>query len=142
MKDSSNIRTESDFFQWLKGQTEDRIFWERIEPKTEGGFPDTHFVIKGHFSEGTAELKVCSTKYPNLSSLLRPSQQVNFIDYDKAGGRNRFTLVFNKTDLKVYGFSTEDVVLEILSSETEAYPFILNSFAENFSVLLSLNLGV
>lgn len=106
------IKKESDFFQWLKNYTANKIYWERVEPKTEGGFPDSYWVMASRmFSsiEGTAEFKFVA-KPANPKKIMESSQKVNFIDYYAAGGKRRFLLVFVASTLEIWVYDTETTV--------------------------------
>lgn len=109
------LLSESDFFQELKERSLGRVWFERVEPRTESGFPDTYFVVReGEHLEGTLELKWFSTRKPNLSTLMKPSQKAAFIDYDKAGGRRRYLLAAREDGL-MYFYCSRDVVRAIVS---------------------------
>lgn len=73
-----------------------RIFYERIEPADESGFPDIHFVLRNTGMsapvEGTIELKYAETELPNLRALTRGTQKAALLEYSQAGGRRRFAL--------------------------------------------------
>ncbi len=115
MRDFVNIENESNFFQWLKTWTENWIYWERIEPANECGFPDTTFVTKHSHVEGAIELKYCDKPTP-LSKLMRSSQIVSFVDYYNAGGRKRGLIKYVKSEQSLYFYNTAEVV-KALSSE-------------------------
>lgn len=110
---------ESSFFQRIKNDTQGSIYWERIEPKTEGGFPDTHFVLRNPnhgICEGTVEFKFCKTKTPNLKTLMKPSQKASILEYFPAGGRRRFTLVCNVADT-CFLYNTQRTFYALLSGD-------------------------
>jgi hypothetical protein len=94
---------ESSFYQLLKEETLASIFWERLELKTDSGYPDTGFVLRKPAestlpSEGTVELKFQrdDKKWPNLHALMKGTQKANFLEYSDAGGRRRWLLCCNK----------------------------------------------
>ena len=117
----SNLPTnESSFFQLLKNETLSSIFWERLELKSDSGFPDSHFVLRKvptYPCEGTIEFKFQrdNEKYPDLRKLMRGEQKANFLDYFAAGGRRRWLLSCNKQG--VVHLYTARVVCEILKNQ-------------------------
>ena len=116
------INSESDFFQRVKKRTAGTIYWERVEPSNESGFPDTSFVIRSRgqgVAEGTAEFKYKDTAgAPNLSGdLVRGTQKSALLEYHQQGGRRRFFLVYTKGE--VWFFNTEDAVASILSGQAK-----------------------
>lgn len=124
MKSKALPHDESSFFQRIKEDTLGTIFWERLELKTDSGFPDTYFVLRNPrtmYSEGTVELKFWKDKgTPNPQKMLRGTQKANFLEYFEAGGRRRWLLACNsKGTVFLY---TARVVCEILLGQrTEAF---------------------
>lgn len=123
-------KSESEFYQLLREETLGSIFWERLELKSDTGFPDTHFVLRRDADsklpprmpcEGTVELKFQRDyKTPDRKSikkLMKGDQQANFIEYSQAGGRRRFLLICNMAG-SVFLYSTQHVV-EILLGKRE-----------------------
>jgi hypothetical protein len=94
------------------------IFWERLELKTDSGYPDTSFVLRNstEVREGTVELKYQRTaaEVPNLHLLMKATQKANFIDYQAAGGRKRFLLSCNPKGI-VSCYHTNGVVRALLN---------------------------
>jgi hypothetical protein len=89
---------ESTFYQRLRDDTLSSMFWERLELKTDSGFPDAAFFLKKYpMVMGHIELKFHKTVLPNLDVLMKPSQKANFIEYVEAGGRNRYVLCCSST---------------------------------------------
>lgn len=119
------IESESDFYQRVKKRTVGSVYWERIEPSNECGFPDTYFRIKSRGCanpEGTLELKYKATHggTPSLSGdLLRGSQKSALIDYHSNGGNRRFFLVYS-ADGDVWFFNTADAYHSIVKGEARA----------------------
>lgn len=123
MRDFVNIKSESDLFQWLKTWTEYWIYWERIEPANECGFPDTTYVMKNNPGqkrrpsiEGAIEFKY-TEKYSKLYPLMRRSQIVSFVDYEKAGGTKRFVFKYIKYTQTLEIYTTNRVVVSIGGSD-------------------------
>lgn len=116
---SKKITTESEFYQELKKRTEGHIFYERIEPKTEGGFPDVHFVLRNlRGMEGTLELKVHKTKSPNLMTLMRGSQKAGILDYYQGGGSRRFVASYDLRQEMIFLYSTAEAVASLLGKDS------------------------
>lgn len=123
MRDFVNIKSESNFFQWLKKWSEHFIYWERIEPANECGFPDTTFVFskpKADKIEGAIELKY-TAENQHLNKLLRPSQVVSFIDYFKAGGDKRYVFKYVRDTQSIHMYSTFKVAKAILGKDTPSW---------------------
>lgn len=130
MRDFVNIKSESNFFQWLKTWTESRIYWERIEPVNECGFPDTTFVMRelGKPSdeeglviyEGAIEFKY-TDKYQPLGKMLRSSQVVSFIDYFNAGGTKRYVFKYVRHTQSIHIYSTFKVARAILGKDVPSW---------------------
>lgn len=99
--ESQEPTNESRFYACLRNRTSSRIFYERVEPANESGFPDLYFVMRNMISprEGTIELKFCETELPNLKSLCRGNQKAALLDYFEGGGRRRFALCYSKGDV-------------------------------------------
>jgi hypothetical protein len=107
--------SESEFYQLLRDETLASIFWERLELKTDSGYPDTNAMLRDTKAEHTIELKFQKTdpkKLPNLSVLMEPSQKANFHEYKAAGGLRRWLLCCNKQG-RVHLYTTE-IVCQIL----------------------------
>jgi hypothetical protein len=94
--ESEEPTNESQFYQLVRELTLGEIFWERVEPRDESGFPDTHFCFRdGRRGEGTVEFKYSRTKsYPRLATLLKRSQPASLLEYFAGGGRRRFCLCY------------------------------------------------
>lgn len=116
MKSYTDISSESNFFQWLKSWTSSWIYWERIEPSNECGFPDTTALLKSSEKEGAIELKY-TDKTHVLANLMRSSQIVSFMDYFNAGGKRRGLIKFVKQDYEIHFYRTQDVVKSMLSKK-------------------------
>ena len=121
-------RDESGFYQRLRDDTIASIFWERLELKTDSGFPDTHFVIRDNSiiqAEGTVELKFQRTspsRLPDLHQLMKPTQKANFLEYSQAGGRRRWLLCCNYAGT-VHLYTTQTVVEILLRKRQGDKPF-------------------
>lgn len=137
MRDFVNIKNESNFFQWLKTWTEHWIYWERIEPANECGFPDTTFVVKNRKIEGAIELKYCDEPTP-LSKLMRSSQIVSFVDYYNAGGRKRGLIKYVRSEKTLYFYTTLDVV-KSLSAEKPCMAIQLGTIPTDKNVVYILD---
>ena len=114
---SPEILSESDFFQRVKKRTAGTVYWERVEPSNESGFPDTHFVIRSRgvsVAEGTVEFKYKEgSGAPNLAGdMMRGTQKSALIDYHAQGGNRRYVVVYNRGD--VWVFNTADGVKSIV----------------------------
>ena len=116
--ESLQPESESDFYRSIAARTFGRIFWERVEPADESGFPDTYFVIAEEQSdvvfieeEGTVELKYSETLEPNLRNLARGTQKAGLLNYHAAGGKRRFALCYCKG--RVYLWNTQDYSIAI-----------------------------
>ena len=130
-------KDESSFFQLLKRETLGSIFWERLELKTDSGFPDSHFVLRPRPDnpfpcEGTIEFKFQrgDAKLPDLRRLMRGEQKANFLEYHAAGGMRRWLLCCNKQGT-VHLYNTR-VVCDILRSRREGdVPFSSADFFDD-----------
>jgi hypothetical protein len=94
--ESLEPKNESDFYACVRKLTIANIYYERVEPANESGFPDVYFVArtKMYSFEGTIELKYTDTGLPNLRSLARGTQKAALLDYYAAGGARRFALCY------------------------------------------------
>lgn len=113
-------KNESGLYQGLRRRTAAYVYYERIEPATESGFPDVHFVLRpnacrvGTQAEGTIELKFDRKAKLNLKPLMRGSQISALLDYFEAGGQRRFALCYHNGIL--YWWNTADLVKEVLGN--------------------------
>lgn len=138
--------SESEFYQTLRDETLSSIYWERLELKTDSGFPDSHFVLRTKPSdktvEGTVEFKFdrSDKPIPDIRKLLEATQIANFLEYYQAGGRNRLVLCCNKQG-KCFLYSTERIYdilrgkktqpstgTELFAAEDDDTPFPLRSW--------------
>lgn len=123
--ETSDITSESKFYQALRDTTYGRISYERVEPATESGFPDTAFICRRQQAnifptvhlEGTIELKFEKNAKINLKSKLEGNQIAAFLEYYERGGRTRFVLAY--VGGKVLLWSTGSVVKAILKHPDE-----------------------
>lgn len=113
----SEPTNESGFYAGLSRATLGRIFYERIEPSNESGFPDIHFVLRDQSGEGTIELKYADTQKPNLRALSQGTQKAAILEYSQAGGQRRFALCY--CNGYVYLWDTDDYRKAILGDGTE-----------------------
>ena len=97
-RERPRIGSESDFFQEVRSLSTGRIYFERVEPKDESGFPDTYFVLKDFPGvEGTIEFKFSRSPTTQIGTMLRPTQRVRAFEYYEAGGTRYFGLLYNPT---------------------------------------------
>jgi hypothetical protein len=102
------IESESHLYQKLSEWTGEWIYYERIEPANESGFPDIHFVVRTGFHgedwEGTIELKHFKPKEKlDLSGpKVKGTQKAALIEYYQAGGKRRWYVVYRDEVIFVY----------------------------------------
>lgn len=107
--ESTKPQNESDFYANLHKRTFGRVFWKRVEPADESGFPDTYFVVQNtgmSAIEGIAELKYAETELPNMKALCRGNQKAALLEYSQAGGQRWFALCWCRG--YVYLWCTKD----------------------------------
>lgn len=124
------IVNESTFFQKVDEWTGEAIYFERIEPSNESGFPDTYFVVRTGFMldhcEGTIEFKFFkpNEKLDLSSSKTKGTQKAALIDYYQAGGRRRWFIAMKGTT--IYMWPTWKAVDAILGKEVQPHTYLIN----------------
>lgn len=132
-----DIKNESQFYQHLKKLTENHIFYERVEPANESGYPDVGFVFRPHLmgreAEGTIELKFFGPKEtPNLNTAkTRGNQKAALIEYYQAGGRRRWVFAYHNE--AIYIWDTHNAYLAITGRVHGQRCFHLNDDDERVS---------
>lgn len=121
------IESESQLYQKLAEWTGAWIFYERIEPSNESGFPDVHFVVrKGyakHDCEGTLELKYFKPrdKLDLSGSKVRGVQRAALMEYHQAGGTKRWFVAYH--DGVVHIWPTHKAFLALQGREVHHHTF-------------------
>lgn len=141
--ESKQPESESEFFADLHKRTASRIFYERVEPADESGFPDIYFVIRNTGmcapEEGTIELKYARTELPNLRALARGTQKAAVLEYHQAGGRRRFALCWCRG--YAYLWNTQDYA-KSLREEGRGWTSYKNIADPDFPIWLRGQLAV
>lgn len=101
------MKVESKLWKQLKQNTEQEVFWTRIESWSLPGVPDLHGIIKG--KPFWLELKVHRLKKIN-SLLLSPHQKLWQIRYKMSGGKV-WNLVDHPSSSTLYLFLPPDPLL-------------------------------
>jgi len=124
---------ESSFYIRCRDETLSSLYWERVEPVTESGFPDAVVTDRKSGMDTQVELKFCKTRTPNLNTLMKPTQKASIIDYQRGGGRKRVVLVCSNKGV-VFFYSTKAVV-DYLTKNTE-YATEVNHIEDSENSLL------
>ena len=133
-------KNETEFVNFIRDLTNDCIFWERVEPANESGFPDSHFVIYTRGGdlkpEGTVEFKHFKPreKVDLRSAKTRGNQSTSLIEYFKYGGRRRFFMAYH--NCTVYLWDTASAYSALLGKSSSPKTFLISEECEKAMIEL------
>lgn len=122
-------KSESDVYGLIRDLTGGLIYFERVEPANESGFPDTYFTFREGRGlpqrEGTVELKFFKPrdKLDLRSTKFRGVQTTALMEYHHAGGNRRFVLAYHDGVVHVWDTKNAYLALQGKSHGVRSFPF-------------------